>query len=107
MTWPKKVESIISCGMALHDTGVNNWALTKQQALSVLDKFEAEKIYVLGGDVYELVDGELESNYDNWYCDRETDELLENYITRSINKARSYIANYNRPKQNFFVFVTD
>ena len=54
MIWSKKVESIISSGVALHDTGVSNWALSKEQALDALDKFEAEKISVLGGDVYEL-----------------------------------------------------
>lgn len=109
MAWSKKVESIISSGVALHDTGVSNWALSKEQALNALDKFEVEKISVLGGDVYELNDGELESNYDNWYCDREPDESLENYVTRSINKARAYISNYRsqNQKQEMFVFVAE
>ena len=109
MAWSKKIESIISNGIALHDTGVSNWALSKEQALKALDKFEAEKISVLGGDVYELNDGELESNYDSWYCNRESDESLENYVVRSISKARLYISNYNSPnqKQEMFVFVAE
>lgn len=109
MAWSKKVESIISSGLALHYIGISNWALSKEQALDALDKFEAEKIAVLGGDVYELNDGEPESNYDNWYCDREPDEPLENYVDRSINKARTYISNYNSPnqKQEMFVFVAE
>lgn len=109
MSWPNKVESIISSGIALHSVGVSNWALSKEQALDALDKFEAEKISVLGGDVYELNNGEPESNYDNWYCDREPDESLENYVARSISKARAYISNYSSPnqKQEMFVLVAE
>lgn len=105
MAWSKKVESIISRGVALHDAGASNWALSKEQALEVLDRFEIEKISVLGGDVYELNEGEPESNYDNWYCDREPDESLENYVTRSIKKARAYISNYSSPNQRQEMFV--
>lgn len=109
MAWSKEVEAIVSSGIALHNMGVSNWALSKAQALSALDKFEIEKISVLGGDVYELNDGEPESNCDNWYCDREPDEAFENYVARSISKARVYISNYRNPnqKQEMFVFVAE
>ena len=109
MAWSKKVESIISIGLALHEKGICNWALSKEQALEVLDKFEVEKISVLGGDVYELNGDEPESNYDNWSCDREPDEALEDYAVRSIKKARDYISNYRRPseKQELFVLVAE
>lgn len=104
-----EVETIVSSGIALHNMGVSNWALSKEQALSALDKFEAEKIPVLGGDVLELNDGKLGHNYDNWYCDREPDEAFENYVARSISKARVYISNYRNPnqKQEMFVIVAE
>lgn len=109
MARSKEVEAIVSSGIALHNMGVSNWALSKAQALSALDKFEIEKISVLGGDVYELNDGEPESNRDNWYCDREPDEAFENYVARSISKARVYISNYRNPnqKQEMFVIVAE
>lgn len=109
MAWSKEVEAIVSNGIALHNTGVRNWALSKAQALSALDKFKIEKISVLGGDVYELNDGVPESNCDNWYCDRDPDEAFESYAARSINKARVYISNYNNPnqKQEMFVIVAE
>jgi len=109
MAWSKKVESIISSGIALHETGITNWALSKEQALEALNKFEYENISVLGGDVYELNEGEPESNYENWFCDRETDELREKYVFRSISKARKYITNYRNQnnKKELFVFVTE
>lgn len=109
MARSKEVEAIVSSGIALHNMGVSNWALSKAQALSALDKFEIEKISVLGGDVYELNDGEPESNRDNWYCDREPDEAFENFVARSISKARVYISNYRNPnqKQEMFVIVAE
>ena len=109
MAWSKKVESIISKGISLHNSGVSNWALTKDQALAALDQFEAKKISVLGGDVYELNDGEPEPNYDNWYCDREQNEPIDKFITRSANEARAYIVSYSSPnkKQELFVFVAE
>jgi len=109
VAWPEKIESILSCGVTLHDMGVNNWALTKEQALAAFDKFTDQKISVLGGDVYELVDGSPESNYDNWYCEREGGESLEFFATRSVRQARAYVNNYNNPsgKETFYILVVE
>ena len=64
---------------------------------------------MLGGDVYELNDNKPESNYDNWYCDRDSGELFDDFVIRSINQARAYISNYSSPnqKQELFVFVVE
>lgn len=109
MSWSKRVELIVSNGIALHEQGVNNWALPKRQALVALNKFENEKISVLGGDVYELNNNEPESNYDSWYCDKEPGESSDDYMVRSVNKARAYIFNYNSPnkRQELFVLVVE
>jgi hypothetical protein len=109
MAWSEKVELIISCGIPLHGAGVSNWALSKEQALDALNKFEAQRISVLGGDVYKLINGEPESNYDSWYCERESNEPFEDFVSRSIKKARTYIINYNSPnqQQELFVFVAE
>jgi hypothetical protein len=105
MAWSKKIETIISNGIALHDTGVNNWALSKKKALDALDKFESEKISVLGGDVYELTDGVPKSNYDNWYCEPQSDESFENFAARSVKIARDYVSNYSKLNQQQVLFV--
>lgn len=107
MTRSEKIESVVSCGISWDDFGVNNWALTKEQALSALDRFSLENIFVLGGDVYQLVDGNLESNNDNWYCDRNGGEDTDTYLDRSISISRQYISSYHHSngQDAFFVIV--
>ena len=60
-----KIKSVVSCGISLHDLGINNQALNKDQALQAIDKFEELGVAVLGGDVYVMVDNIPESNNDN------------------------------------------
>ncbi len=108
MDWSEDVKAILSSGISLSEIGVNNWALTEAQAMQALDKFESLNTPVLGGDIYEMVDGEPESNYDNWYCDQNDNEELGEFVARSISYARQYIGNYRNPsgRETFFVFVT-
>ncbi len=107
MAWSENVEAVLSIGVSLFDIGINNWALNKSQSMRALDEFERLKIPVLGGDVYEVVDGTPESNYDNWYCDRNDKEVLGEFIARSISYAREYISNYSNPsgRETLFVLV--
>ena len=72
-----------------------------------LDQFENEGIAVLGGDVYEMQKECLQSNYDNWYCDRKGNEPKSAFVSRSIAKARDYVTNYklNRDTEYFFAMV--
>ena len=109
MVWSKKSDAILKIGFYLESVGVHNWALTKKQALMALDKFEIEGIAILGGDVYEKRKNGLQSNYDNWYCDREASEMSSDFVSRSIAKTRDYISNYE-PKQEveyFFAIVPE
>ncbi len=105
--WSEKVKSILSAGLEINRLGVNNWALTREQALVAIKEFERQKITVLGGDVYELVDDKPDSNYDNWYCDQEQGETSNDFIVRSCNHAREYISKYKNPRgrDTFFVIV--
>lgn len=109
MAWSEKIESFLSCGIALHDSGISNWALSKDQALLAIDKFESQKLPVLGGDVYELAEGVPESNYDNWYCDKHEGESLDDFVYRSASQARQYVSNYRAPsgQDAFFVLVVN
>lgn len=85
-------------GRPLEDVGVRNWALTQEDALAALTKFARIGIAVLGGDVYSVNNGVVESNYDNWYCNRNDDESDSAYVERSIAAARNYIENYRVPE---------
>ncbi len=105
MVWSVKIESVISCGLSLHDLGVNNWALSKEQALRVLDMFEMQNIAVLGGDVYEMINSLPSSNYDNWCCDQNANESLDEYVSRSNDYAKRYIRNYRSSTGREVLFV--
>ena len=88
-------ENILSIGVPLEKFGVQNFGLTREQALSVLDKFRCSGIAILGGDVYRISNGKLEPTYDNWYCDRENSENIDDYTRRSIQKANEFISSYS------------
>lgn len=107
--WSKESDAILKVGRSLEDVGVCNWALTKEQTLMALDRLEAEGIAVYGGDVYEMHRKCLQSNYDNWYCDREDNESKSAFISRSIAKARDYVTNYklNRNVEFYFAIVPE
>lgn len=105
--WSSKIDDILKNGHLLSGIGVNNWALEKSEALNALDKFAELQVPVLGGDVCELIDGVIQYNYDNWYCEQMQGEPKTDFIIRSIGKAKEYIENYNGkdPDKIFFAFV--
>ncbi|PID44174.1 MAG: hypothetical protein CSB47_11585 [Proteobacteria bacterium] len=107
MTWSEDVKKILESGVSLSSVGINNWALNKDQAMLAIDEFEKHKIPVLGGDVYEMVDGYPEANYDNWYCDRNANEELEDFVARSAGNARDYIESYSNlsGQETYFVLI--
>lgn len=105
--WSNKIIEILKVGHSLEYVGVHNWALTKSQALNVLEQFLNSEISIPGGDVYENINGIIQSNYDNWYCEPLPSETKSNFVKRSIKKAKTYIEEY-KPKQSdmiFFVLV--
>ena len=105
MVLSEKVKSVLSCGLALHKIGICNWALTHEQALLAFDTLRNGNAAVLGGDVYEAIDGEAEPNYDNWFCDRKDDEKLNDYVERSIKHAHSFVTKYSNPNGRDPLFV--
>lgn len=92
--WPVKIASILSSGILLVSCGVNNWAFNREEALSVICELEDIGVAILGGDVYRLINGELECTYDSWYCDEGVGESELEFVRRSASKARDYIRNY-------------
>ncbi|MGN6510373.1 MAG: Imm40 family immunity protein [Chitinophaga sp.] len=94
MVFSEKIDKILSVGINLHDSQIHNWALTKDQALEVLDKFDDAKISVLGGDVMDNINGEMGFSGAGWHSDREKDETYDDFVKRSIKKAREYIVKY-------------
>lgn len=92
--WSDRIDKILAAGHSLQSVGIRNWALDRGAALAALDEFCAQGISVLGGDVYVLRNGTLESTYDNWYCNRMEGEVNADFVSRSIGEARRYIEDY-------------
>jgi hypothetical protein len=105
--WSNQIDNILKCGHSLSGIGVSNWALKKSEAVNALTKFAELQVPILGGDVCELIDGVIQYNYDNWYCQQMQGEAKADFIVRSIEKANQYIENYRtkEPDKIFFAFV--
>ena len=91
----KQINKLLKRGLSLESIGVNSWAFSKEGALNILDRFEELPVTILGGDVVELINGNIQHNYDNWYCNKLPNETDIEFASRSIILAREYIENYN------------
>ena len=64
-SWREDAQQILSQGLPLHQWGINNWALSKQQAMSAIDELEGIGIPILGGDVFRIANSVPAATYDN------------------------------------------
>jgi hypothetical protein len=93
--WTAAVDEILHQGYWLGNVGVQNWALNRNAALDAFSQLERTGVAVLGGDVYVKKGGEIQPNYDNWYCERGPGETALAFTSRSIQVAREYITTYS------------
>ncbi|MFT3980444.1 MAG: Imm40 family immunity protein [Ferruginibacter sp.] len=103
------IEEILKIGKPLYEIGINNWALSKPEALNAIDQFHSLGISILGGDVYTMTNELFIPTHDNWYCDQLPQEAQIEFLNRSIVKARHYIEAYkiNADDKIYFVLVPD
>ncbi|MCP3906839.1 MAG: hypothetical protein GY712_02365 [Oceanicoccus sp.] len=94
MTKSEIIESVSTGGIPLYKYGEACWALTRHQALIALRKLKPTKVGVVGGDMYQLVEGKLEPNGDSWYFAKRHKESDEAYSRRTIDGTRRYILMY-------------
>jgi len=92
--WSERIDPVLETGVELFAQGIHNWALPEQQAMIALSHLEELHVAVLGGDVYQMDNGQLRPVSDNWYCDRMPGEPEQEFVGRSIRKARDYISGY-------------
>ena len=103
----KQINELLKKGRSLQGVGINNWAFSKEDSLDILHRFEELQVSILGGDVCELINNSVQPNYDNWYCNKLSNETNIEFSKRSIKRAKDYIMSYNanNPNQIFFSFV--
>ena len=98
---------ILESGISLNCIGVENWALTRSQALAALEGLKNLNSTVLGGDVIQFVKNAPRYTYDNWFCEMEDGESTTAFATRSLVVAKSFISDYRNAdvQEPFFALV--
>ncbi len=97
-------------GISLKAIGADEYAFSYTNILAVIAEIERLAIPILGGDVLIMCHGKFEYTGDSWYYDRQENELISEYVKRSIQHARDYIKNYHERNNNtlsFFSIVVD
>lgn len=103
-----RVDEIMSRnGISLTKEGLGAWGHNRINSLIAIAELYNLKVPILGGDVCIMDDkGEFNLTYNNWYCDRNSDESTDNYAQRSCLAAESYIRNYHvEDKQGSILFI--
>ena len=93
--------------VSLEPLGVNGFAYLQKEALKIANGYFNSNKPILGGDVYKLVNGCIESTSDSWYCDRKESESLYDYVVRSYHITCDYIRNYPDKTNTFFSIVIE
>lgn len=87
-------EKIIKASINLERFGLCELAWKKKDAISMISSILQDKIGILGGDTYVITLNKLEPQYENWSCEENTNENIEDFYLKSKLKALSYIRNY-------------
>ncbi len=86
--------------------GVKEWALSRDNAIRLLEIMNKIQKPCLGGDVIlEEENGNFKYAYGFWHYDRTANETEEEYIGNSISKAVEYIKNYPEKEGNKYYYV--
>lgn len=109
MDLPIKIVNLFDEGENLEKLGINNFALTKIDALHLLELLEKYNKPVYGGDVFVRNQNRIELTHDNWFCEREKNENDDSFIKRNISFAKNYIENYRTTEngEKLFAIIFD
>ncbi len=107
--WTKEIDALLSIGYYLGDFGIRNWGLSKQQVFQALQQFDESQVAIIGGDVFEEINGNIQPKYDNWYCETYPEETSKEFITRSLKETKFFIENYkiNEASKIYYVLVLE
>lgn len=104
--WMQEIDAILAKGIWLGNIGVNNWALSRESALTVLGELHEMGVTVLGGDVYASTGKVLGPTRDNWYFEPSSMSCEETTLEASIAKSKNYINNYHSDtKEVYFALI--
>lgn len=94
-------KSIADRRISLKGFGIAEYAWNAEDIKKIVNIFNENRIPILGGDVYKIVDGKVCKTYDSWYINR-TDEY--DFCDRSHERTISYILSYEERNRGQFVY---
>jgi len=86
------IEIVKSKGRRLTDLQSQEFAFRRADALAAIDALDGSRVAISGCDVLQDAGRRVEMTGDNWYCNRSINEDPLQYVERSRNLARRYIA---------------
>ena len=84
-------------GTSLLAVGVNEIALSREDALYAIGILREIKRPILGGDVYFRQQGQIKPAYANWYVNSDPTENRETHAHRSYEVTKAYIQEFPKP----------
>lgn len=97
-------KELLISAKSLEHLGIAELAWDWENAMRVIDILCKSNYAILGGDVYKLNKGELESVYDNWYTNKDKAKSNEEFIEFSRSRAVSYINQYQLRNGNSYYY---
>ncbi|MBT9830305.1 Imm40 family immunity protein [Clostridium baratii] len=88
-------KELIDTSKSLENIGVLELAWNKENSIKVIDFLNKNDYLILGGDVYKLIDENLNSTYDSWYFNKDKFSSNREMINASMKTAKEYINKYS------------
>ena len=86
-------------GISLEKCGIKELGWRFEDAIKVIEFLTSDGYAILGGDIYEYNDDQINPTHDSWYLNK--DNLrVEEYLFASRVKAVSYVEEYYKNHQN-------
>jgi hypothetical protein len=106
MFLPERAKTILaSKGRELKGIGLNEFALSKLDAIDVVRSLEGSQMSVLGGDVYAENDGKLRPTCESWFCNQQPGENPFGFVQRSRQTALNFLQSQPDTSHKFYVLV--
>jgi len=88
-------EELTNLAKPLNHLGISEIAWDGENAIKVVEFLNKNNYAIIGGDVYKIVDGNLDSTYDSWYFNRNEAKSNQEFLQESMERAITYINQYH------------
>ena len=91
---------IVQVGTSLEEIGIKEIAWDYATVIKIFHIIQRDKCFVIGGDVYKTVSGNVESTYDSWYANKS-----EMTAEESLWMARKFIEDYHQRQGDGYLYT--